>query len=256
MIGKIMQKSSAHWYNSDGEPAYEVPSADGKKMVKTTVIQARKLGLLPSVTTVFKILNKEAINAWRIKEMFKAVRDNPQLGGESDESYEQRIVDIADSVSSKARLTGDKIHKYCEFALSGANPRTLECDIPEATKDAIDKFIGSHITNPQSEVLCINNKYRYAGRVDCICNFDGVTAILDFKSQDTKGGDARYYDEMCYQGSAYCLAKDVKRFISVIISSTDHGKLEWKEWTTEEILNGRKTFLLMLALFKRINKVR
>jgi ATP-dependent exoDNAse (exonuclease V) beta subunit len=256
----IMKKQSAHWYTAEGSPAYEVPSADGKKMVKTTLTQARKMNLLPSVTSVFKVLNKEALNAWRIEQMFDAVFNNPIQEGESIDDYKRRIADVADSISLEARTTGDKIHKYCEFALSGANPRLLDRDIPEATKDAIDKFMVEHVTEATTEKLCTNVELGYAGRVDCVCKFNGEPAIVDWKSQKTtdKYGNAKdpvYYDEMVWQGSAYCKCEGVGKFVNVIISSTEPGRIEFKEWSVNELTEAWEVFKLLLSLFKKINKL-
>ena len=52
-------EANSHWYDKDGVPCHEVPKASGKGKTKTTLTQARKLGLFPSVTTIFKILDNE-----------------------------------------------------------------------------------------------------------------------------------------------------------------------------------------------------
>ena len=61
---KVYASESCHYYTKEGKPAYEVPSADGKKMVKTTIVQARKMDLLPSVTTIMKMFSKDGVNEW------------------------------------------------------------------------------------------------------------------------------------------------------------------------------------------------
>ena len=39
----------SHWYTRTGEAVYQVPSADGKRMIEPDLRHARKLGLVPGV---------------------------------------------------------------------------------------------------------------------------------------------------------------------------------------------------------------
>jgi hypothetical protein len=53
---KLFNPENAHWYRRDGEPLHSVPSAKGEPR-PTTLRDARKLGLLPSVTNVLGVIN-------------------------------------------------------------------------------------------------------------------------------------------------------------------------------------------------------
>ena len=46
---------SGHWYTRGGEPAYTVTGKNGKER-NTTLRDARTMNLVPSVTTVLKVL--------------------------------------------------------------------------------------------------------------------------------------------------------------------------------------------------------
>ena len=48
----VKPESASHWYDLDGQPCHEVPRAKGDGMRPTTLADARKLHLLPSVTNV------------------------------------------------------------------------------------------------------------------------------------------------------------------------------------------------------------
>ena len=53
-----------HWYKQDGSPCYEVPYADPKKgMRSTTIRDARKLNLVPSVTTILQVMDKPGLRS-------------------------------------------------------------------------------------------------------------------------------------------------------------------------------------------------
>ncbi len=49
---------SQHWYDRDGKAVFEVPKAKGGGTRPTTIADARKLNLYPSVTTVLSVLAK------------------------------------------------------------------------------------------------------------------------------------------------------------------------------------------------------
>ena len=57
---KPPQVESGHWYDRDGRPAYEQATKAGGVRA-TDLRDARKLGLLPSVTTVLSVVDKAAL---------------------------------------------------------------------------------------------------------------------------------------------------------------------------------------------------
>lgn len=61
----VPRESASHWYFPDGTPLHEVPRADGKGQRPTSLRDARKLGLFPSVTNVLSILAKPGLDAWK-----------------------------------------------------------------------------------------------------------------------------------------------------------------------------------------------
>ena len=62
MIVKEKTSESGHWYTKDGTPAYTTMGKTGER--NTTLRDARKLGLLPSVTTIIGQLSKTGLNTW------------------------------------------------------------------------------------------------------------------------------------------------------------------------------------------------
>ena len=54
--------TGGHWYTQDGKPMHWVDKADGKGTRNTTLRDARKLNLLPSVTNILKLLNNPELN--------------------------------------------------------------------------------------------------------------------------------------------------------------------------------------------------
>jgi hypothetical protein len=66
-----------HWYQPDGTPLHQVPKADGKGMRDTTLADAKKLGLLPSVTGITDIVAKPALMNWKAAQVAAAAFENP-----------------------------------------------------------------------------------------------------------------------------------------------------------------------------------
>lgn len=68
-----------HWYTNDGEPMHYVPNKSRPgEMRETTLRDARKLNLNPSVTTVTKIVDKgEFLLEWTIKQALYAALVHP-----------------------------------------------------------------------------------------------------------------------------------------------------------------------------------
>ena len=69
--------ASEHWYHArTGAPCYEVPWATNPALRRPPEIRdARRLALLPSVTTVLGIVNRPGIQYWRMQQFLQAVRE-------------------------------------------------------------------------------------------------------------------------------------------------------------------------------------
>ena len=63
----VAVESSGHWYDAEGRSAHVVIGKNGKER-NTTVADARKMGLLPSVTSVQSILEKPPLS-WPLKHL-------------------------------------------------------------------------------------------------------------------------------------------------------------------------------------------
>ena len=75
--------ASDHWYHAaTGAPCYQVPMATNPALRRAPEIRdARKLALLPSVTTVLGIVNRPGIQFWRMQQFLLAVREFQAQGG-------------------------------------------------------------------------------------------------------------------------------------------------------------------------------
>ena len=144
--------------------------------------------LYPSITTVLSTRNKKGLFEWR-----KRVGD-----------------EVANYVARTSAARGTAVHHMCEDYLNN-----FPTEWPDKWKEHEKKFLPfclfkqlenkvlSKIDNIRSqECALFSNKYRVAGRVDCIAEYDGKLSIIDFKTS-TKERNDEWNENYYIQASAY-----------------------------------------------------
>ena len=107
---------SQHWYDREGNAVFEVAKAKGGGMRPTTIADARKLNLYPSVTTVLSVLAKPSLDDWKLQQVAERAYSNPPQDGEEVSAYSRRIIDGAFEQVSDAADLGTRIHAGIELA--------------------------------------------------------------------------------------------------------------------------------------------
>ena len=156
--------------------------------LKTTTINNRRYYVTPtnnkypSVTTVLKDRGNEGVIKWR-----KRVGE-----------------DVATAVSRKATNRGTKFHTIVEEFLDNKDVRIHRKDFLtyEMFLHMKNTLISSVNNIRAQECGLYSNKYRVAGRVDCIAEYDGVLSIIDFKTSRRKRKD-EWNENYYIQSSAY-----------------------------------------------------
>lgn len=257
-IAKPTTTESSHWYYPDGRPCYEVPYADPRKGNRpTTLADARKLGLLPSVTTLLQCLHKEALVSWRIEQSCLAVLTSPRKEGEELDAFVERVLHterVQDEESRIARDRGTEIHAALEAAFldQGISPEMLEWLGP-AFKDlnARGKTIGT-------EIILVGDGY--AGKTDLVQLIDGHVWIWDFKT--TRRLPRTAWPEHVLQLSAYAAAmalKDDNAFIhtgNVYISTAQAGEFCVCEHEVPWVEPYEQGFVPLVKLWQFLNNYR
>ncbi len=144
--------------------------------------------LYPSITTVLSTRNKKGLFEWRKK-----------VGDE-----------IANYIARTSANRGTAVHHMCEDYLNN-----FPVDWPDKWKEHEKKFLPyclfkqlkksvlEKIDNIRSqECALFSHKYRVAGRVDCIAEYDGELSIIDFKTS-TKERTDEYNENYYIQAAAY-----------------------------------------------------
>lgn len=154
-------------YSSTTETGRIYHTPDGKKY--------------PSITTILSSMNKEKILEWR-----------KRVGEEE-----------ANKISRQASSRGTRIHKICEDYLSGTlNESKMMPNLKQLfiqLKPEINKNIGTVYAMEQS---LYSHNLKIAGRCDCIAEWNGELAIVDYKSS-TKVKQESYILNYFLQCTAY-----------------------------------------------------
>lgn len=109
----VRKADSSHWYYQDGKPCFELPKKDGTGMKVPTLADARKLNLVPSVTTILKVVHKEGLVNWLIEQAVLAVLTTPRKPDETEDAYTKRVLSeerVQDEETEIARDRGTEIH--------------------------------------------------------------------------------------------------------------------------------------------------
>ena len=113
----VKSSSGSHWYTPSGQPCYEVPYADKKRaglMRPTTLADAKKMNLRPSVTTILSTIHKQGLENWIIEQAMMSCLTLPRLDGESDALFINRLREDAKSTAREAASLGTATHRAIE----------------------------------------------------------------------------------------------------------------------------------------------
>ena len=250
MNNLVKIESSSHWYGRDGTPQYQrecstVPGA----FRGTSLADARKEGLCPSVTSIIKdVTPSPRLEAWKIEQGILAALTLPKLEGESVDLFAKRVAEDARDSSSRAAKLGTRVHSAIEDWISTGAGTTDKQVAPilgiyqEWHKENIDQvhFIERPFAN-----------HGYGGCVDMVAEWgNGAMTLIDFKTQRRKVGEKMesYKPEHPMQLAAYAHGSGLGRIAlaNILISTNpDDLRIEVKDWTKER----RKWTELFLAAF-------
>jgi hypothetical protein len=222
-----------HWYQPDGTPLHQVPKADGKGMRDTTLADAKKLGLLPSVTGITDIVAKPALMNWKAAQVAAAAFENPPTSEESAEYFIERVINASHHQVAGAADLGSKVHDGLEKLLTHG-PDAIAEDMWAYVAPVVAWKKEAKITYDQIENVLVNLEIGYAGRCDVLGHDPaGAPVIIDYKTRKTKPKQVcKPYDTQGMQLAAYAVAHygldrlpEVKAW-NVYISTTEVGRVE------------------------------
>ena len=206
-----------------------VPELSTKNINRKRFYQTPEGKLYPSITTVLQKRKMAGLMEWR-----KNVGE-----------------DVANYIARTAAHRGTKVHHMCEDFLNN-----MESNYPEKWAEHKKNFLPYVLFGQLKPVLMqkvnnilaqecglYTNKYRVAGRVDCIAEYNGVKSIIDFKTSRKERNDD--WNESYYiQASAYAEMFEERTGVAinqiVILVVTEDG-------VVQEFVKDKGEYLPMLV---------
>ena len=189
--------------------------------LKTTTIDRKRFYITPkqkyypSITTVLSIRNKKGLMEWR-----KRVGD-----------------EVANYVSGKAASRGTKVHHMCEDYLNN-----METDFPDKWEKHKNDFLPWCLFGQLKNKVLVNindiygqecglysDKYKVAGRVDCIAKYNDVLSIIDFKTSTKERSDSwneNYYIQCSAYAEMFTELTEIDISQIVILVVTEDGVVQ------------------------------
>ena len=252
----VPRESASHWYFPDGTPLHEVPRADGKGERPTSLRDARKLGLFPSVTNVLGVISNPGLAAWKQEQAILAALTLPRHEDESLDDFARRVVtDMASEVKSAADR-GSAVHAAIEgYAQGGWLPEDKE--IARLFEPARQWFDAQVLQVHSVEIAAGNPEWGYAGRVDLVATLrsSGRPTVIDFKTQKTRRDKAGNFKPLlhdtwplqleAYRQALICRDKGLAdaAIASVVIGSTEPMPVVVKVWDDADKAGFFRAFL-------------
>jgi hypothetical protein len=229
-------------------------------MRNTTLADAKKLDLLPSVSAYVRMLAAPGLTDWKVKEAVRAAANSPIHPGEDFDAYVDAIISKSQEQVGEAADLGTRVHKALEdFLTTGkAAPDDLLVYV-EPTLDTISKL---QVMPIKSECVLVENHYGYAGTTDLIFeDADNHVGILDFKTKRTKPGEKPFKSfEHRMQLSAYWMAYWGPRFemsfpphalaYNLYVSTTEPGRVDVVKYDDSDLRAAWKGFKACLELYR------
>ena len=248
---------AGHWYTRAGEPMYTVIGKNGKER-NTTLRDARKENLVPSVTTILNVAAKPGLEKWKMQQVLFASLTLPRRENEPEDEYLDRIMEDSREQGRAAADVGTQIHA------------------------AIQQHYENQKGYPYAEYVagCDTEIYRTFGDQKWVCEesfahelgFGGkcdmyaksidepdVGIILDIKTKEfTDPEQVDGYDEHMMQLAAYRLGLGISkaRCANVFVSRNVPGLVKIIEWPDEDIVRGEAMFRHLLNFWQIKNNHR
>jgi hypothetical protein len=245
---RLFNADSTHWYARDGRAMHMVRTAEGLER-STNLRDARKLGLLPSVTNVLGVIAKPELTAWKMEQVITAALTLPMGANEPLDAFAVRVAADAQARGSDAASFGTRFHEGAA-ALAGGS---MEVDLKAPVGAWLAHYRDWLAENVErvfwAEKTLVCGEHGYAGTADLfiVHRRYGVT-LVDIKTQAVRpGAKPRKYDTWSYQLAAYRRALSEKaepyiRCLNLVVNSLEPQPPVEVLWEEQEMAGATLVF--------------
>lgn len=244
----MIATEGGHWYALDGTPAYEVVGKNGA-MRNTTLRDARKLNLVPSVTMIMNCAAAPALENWKRNQLLMSALTLPRLPEEGTQAFADRIIADSQAQAVAARDLGSAIHGCIEKRLMGQT----DIEFAEHVQGAItslDDWCGCVNIRPEKSFA---HPIGFGGKCDVHKN----GFVADFKTKDFDENNLpATYDNHAMQLAAYREGFGLThaRGAIIYVSTKIPGLTHLVEVSQDELDRGWEMFQALLTYWQKKNR--
>ena len=248
--------TGGHWYRSDGTPVHTLQLPDGQGRRPTTIKDARRMNLFPSVTSILNILDKPGLEVWKQNQVALASLRTPKKPRESEEYWCRRVRGAAFDQVGKAADLGSAIHDALE---RGMNGEAYNTELSVYVESVMKWKESTGIEIAEREIRIVNLDHGFAGTADVFFRYgESGVGILDYKTKKTRPGvEVVAYDNQAMQLASYAATfwgeENIHRVVgaNVFISSTEPGRMEVVKH--DNLNRSWNAFKNLAALWRHLN---
>ena len=249
---KRIAPTGQHWYTLAGEACHYQES--GKP---TTLREARKQNLVPSVSGVLGMIEKPHLTKWKCDEMIRKCLSNPHINGEPEREYIDRIHGYSNIDKHSILDFGNRVHKAIEqFNL---------CTFDDSDDPEIWPWLETYVRWTHRRLVRVisvektvaSKRWGFGGTIDLVAEVRGIRGpvIIDYKTQAYSGNKPKFHDEYVYQLAAYRKTMRPNPLcISLVISRDTPMPVVEKIWTSKELRRGWRVFKAANKLWQETRK--
>ena len=241
---------SGHWYTRDGQPKYTVIGLNGKER-NTTLRDARKENLIPSVTTILKVASNPVLNNWIQKQVLYAALTLPRQPDENDDSFIERVLIDSKEQGKQAADLGTDIHASIQSFYEGKEDKSYP-EHRQGCVRALQEHYGDRVWISER---AFGHELGFGGKVD-LHSPQGDGIVVDIKTKDfTDPEKVDGYDEHLLQLAAYRVGLGIPhaRCANVFVSRNTPGLAVVREWSEEDLARGWEMFMCLLRFWQLKN---
>jgi hypothetical protein len=235
---------AGHWYDKDGNPQYTIIGANGKER-DTDLRDARKLGLVPSVTTILKVAAAPALDIWKQQQLLKAVAEVPRLDEEPEKEWFSRIVKTSKEAGDKHMDRGTSMHNEIEDYFN-----KKQREFPNFAKEtyfAVVKEFGSQNWITEKSFAFDG----FGGKVD----LHAEDIVIDFKTKEVVDDKTVCYDEQLMQLAAYRIGLELPDALCANVFVDLQGNVKIIKHDESDIQKAWQMFMHLLAFYRIKNGI-
>ena len=218
---------------------------------------------VPGVTTVLKVLAKEALYPWIAKmaseysfdKVFEKVQRGQPITFEFLAEVRKGAKVAHKNFATKAADIGTEVHAYAEAVLNGTDLPTLSTPQARNGADAFESWLSKNkIEVLEAEKLIFSKRFWYAGTADLYARVNGKLCVLDWKTSTGIWPEYRFQVAAYVQGIQEELGVSIDSYWVLRFDKVT-GKFEEKEFRQFQ-RDFHEGFVPCLTLYRTLREIK